>query len=85
VAQDTETNPCHTDGVGHQHALVLRRLIESTVRFEEIDGRTIQHFSAEVIEARADALGPLSGMEMGWTGSLDKLAAHVRAVTVPVG
>jgi hypothetical protein len=43
------------------------------------------HFSAEVIEARADALAPLSGMEMGWTGSLDKLAAHVRAVTAAEG
>jgi uncharacterized protein YndB with AHSA1/START domain len=59
--------------------------VEQTVRFEEVDARTILHFSAEVIEARADALGPLSGMEMGWTGSLDKLAAHVRAVTAAEG
>ena len=59
--------------------------VEQTVRLEEIDGRTLQHFQAEVLEARADALGPLSGMEMGWTGSLDKLAAHVRAVTAPGG
>ena len=55
--------------------------VEQTIRFEEVDGRTIQHFRAEVIEARADALGPLSGMEAGWSGSLDKLAAHIRAVT----
>ena len=59
--------------------------VEQTVRFEEIDGRTIQHFSAEVLEARADAIGPLSGMEMGWSQSLDKLAAHIRAVTAAGG
>lgn len=53
--------------------------VQQTVRFEEIDGRTVQHFHAEVIEARASALGPLSGMEAGWSGSLDKLAAHVLA------
>jgi uncharacterized protein YndB with AHSA1/START domain len=55
--------------------------VEQTLRFEEVDGRTIQLFHAEVIQARADALGPLSGMEAGWTGSLDKLEAHIRAVT----
>ena len=59
--------------------------VEQTVRFEEVDARTILHFSAEVIEARADALGPLSGMEMVWTGSLDKLAAHIRAVAAAGG
>ena len=59
--------------------------VEQTVRFEEIDGRTIQHFSAEVLEARADAIGPLSGREMGWSQSLDKLAAHIRAVTAAGG
>ena len=32
-----------------------------------------------------DAPGPLSDMEAGWTGSLDKLAAHVRAVTAAEG
>ena len=59
--------------------------VEQTVRFEEVDGRTIQHFSAEVLEAREDAIGPLSGMEMGWSQSLDKLAAHIRAVTAAGG
>ncbi|MFN3931343.1 MAG: SRPBCC domain-containing protein [Brevundimonas sp.] len=53
--------------------------VEQTIRFEEVDGRTVLHFSAGVIAARADALGPLSGMEAGWSGSLDKLAAHIRA------
>jgi len=59
--------------------------VEQTVRFEEIDGRTIMRFQAVVVEARADALGPLSGMEAGWSQSLDKLAAHVRAVTAASG
>ena len=30
MAQDTENNPCETDGVAHQHALVLRRVIDAT-------------------------------------------------------
>lgn len=59
--------------------------VVTTVLFEEVEGQTIQHFEAEVTAARADALGPLSGMEPGWTGSLDKLEAHVRAVTAEGG
>lgn len=55
--------------------------VEQTVRFEEVDGRTIQHFSAEVLEAKADAIGPLSGMEAGWSQSLDKLGRHIDHVT----
>jgi len=55
--------------------------VEQTVRFEEADGRTVMRFEAVVIQAREDALGPLGGMETGWSQSLDKLAAHVRAVT----
>lgn len=54
--------------------------VEQTVRFDEVDGRTVMRFEAVVVEAREDALGPLSGMEMGWTQSLDKLEAHARAV-----
>ena len=30
MAQDTETNPCHTDGEAHEHALTLRRVIDAT-------------------------------------------------------
>jgi len=55
--------------------------VEQTARFEEVDGRTILHFSAEVLEAKADAIGPLSGMEMGWSQSLDKLGRHIDHVT----
>ena len=59
--------------------------VEQTARFEEFGGRTIMRFQAVVLEARDDALGPLSGMEAGWNGSLDKLAAHVRAVAASGG
>lgn len=59
--------------------------VEHSARFEEIDGRTLMRFQAVVVEAREDAIGPLSGMEAGWNGSLDKLAAHVRAVAARGG
>ncbi|HEY0599683.1 SRPBCC domain-containing protein [Brevundimonas sp.] len=55
--------------------------VEQSFRFEEMDGQTRLHLDAVVIEAGADALGPLTGMEAGWTQSLDKLEAHVLAVT----
>ena len=54
--------------------------VEQTVRFEEVDGRTIQSFRAQVISATETAIGPLSGMEAGWTGTLNKLQAHVEAL-----
>jgi len=59
--------------------------VEHTARFEEADGRTVMQFEAVVIQAREDAIGPLSGMETGWSQSLDKLAAHIRAVTAAGG
>jgi uncharacterized protein YndB with AHSA1/START domain len=55
--------------------------VEQTVRFEEVRGRTVMRFEAVVVEARADALGPLSGMEAGWSQSLDKLERHIGDVT----
>ena len=57
--------------------------VEETIRFEEIGDRTRMHFEAVVLEARADALGPLSGMETGWAQSFDKLDRHIRSVTGP--
>jgi uncharacterized protein YndB with AHSA1/START domain len=54
--------------------------VQQTLRFEEADGRTIMRFEAVVLDAEESALGPLSGMEAGWTGSLDKLEAHIRTV-----
>lgn len=55
--------------------------VEQTIRFEEVDGCTVQHFNAVVISATEDAIGPLSGMEAGWTQTLDKLERHLRSVT----
>ena len=52
--------------------------VQQTVRFEETDGRTVMRFEAVVLDAEETAIGPLSGMEAGWTGSLDKLEAHLR-------
>ena len=51
--------------------------VEQSFRFEEIDGRTRLSLDAVVIEAGEDALGPLGGMEAGWTQSLDKLERHI--------
>ena len=53
--------------------------VEQSFRFEDVDGRTRLQLDAVVIEAGEDALGPLSGMKAGWTGSLDKLERHVAA------
>ena len=54
--------------------------VEHSARFEAVGDRTVMRFEAVVIQAREDALTPLSGMETGWSQSLDKLAAHIRAV-----
>ena len=51
--------------------------VEQTARFEEDGDRTVMRFQAVVLEAREDAVGALSGMEMGWTQSLDKLERHI--------
>lgn len=59
--------------------------VQQTLRFEEVDGRTVMRFEAVVLHAEATAAGPLSGMEAGWTGSLNKLEAHLRAVTAAGG
>ncbi|GAA0636188.1 SRPBCC family protein [Brevundimonas lenta] len=54
--------------------------VEQTISFDEVDGLTIQRLDAVVIQADETAVGPLSGMEAGWTGSLNKLEAHLLAV-----
>jgi uncharacterized protein YndB with AHSA1/START domain len=51
--------------------------VENTLRLEEADGRTVQTLDAVVIAAGADALGPLGGMEAGWSQTLDKLERHI--------
>lgn len=54
--------------------------VEQTIRFEEDGDRTRMRFDAVVLEAKADAIGPLSGMEAGWTQSLNKLERHIHAL-----
>jgi uncharacterized protein YndB with AHSA1/START domain len=56
--------------------------VEQTIRFEEDGDRTVMRFAAVVQRADADAIGPLSGMEAGWTQSLDKLERHIHSVRV---
>lgn len=54
--------------------------VEQTITFEEVEDRTIQRLHAVVISADDTAIGPLSGMKEGWTGSLNKLEAHIMSV-----
>lgn len=54
--------------------------VEQTIRFDEEGDRTVMRFEAVVQQAKADAVGPLSGMEAGWTGSLNKLERHIRTL-----
>jgi len=54
--------------------------VEQTIRFEEEGDRTLMRFQAVVQAAKADAVGPLSGMEAGWTQSLNKLERHILTV-----
>ena len=48
-----------------------------TVTLEEDRGRTSARVEAKVLRALPQAAGPLSGMEEGWSQSLDKLASDV--------
>jgi uncharacterized protein YndB with AHSA1/START domain len=51
-------------------------IIESTntVTFEEVDGKTKLTLTVIVTKATPEAEGPLSGMKIGWSQSIDKLA-----------
>ena len=46
----------------------------TTVTFEEYEGKTKLTVEAVVTKAAPEAAGPLSGMEEGWSQSLDNLA-----------
>ena len=46
----------------------------TTVMFEEYEGKTKLTLHVVVTKVTPEGEGPLSGMEMGWTQSLDKLA-----------
>jgi len=47
----------------------------NTVTFEEYGDKTRMTLHVVVMKATPEAAGPLSGMEIGWSQSLDKLAA----------
>lgn len=55
---------------------ILENLV--TVTFEEQDGKTKMTLHVVVTKATPEAEGPLAGMEMGWSQSLDKLAELVK-------
>jgi uncharacterized protein YndB with AHSA1/START domain len=50
-----------------------------TVTFEEQDGKTTMTVHVVVTKAAPEAEGPLSGMEAGWSQSLDKLMELIEA------
>jgi uncharacterized protein YndB with AHSA1/START domain len=47
------------------------------VTFEEVEGKTKMTLHVLVTEATPEAEGPLSGMHMGWSQSIDKLATVI--------
>lgn len=51
--------------------------ILTTVTFIEIGNKTRLTLTARVLEVRAEGAHHIGGMEMGWSGSLDKLVAYV--------
>jgi len=55
--------------------------VENTLRFEEVGDRTVQTLHARVLTADESALGPLGGMEAGWSQSLDKLEREIVTTT----
>jgi len=49
----------------------------NTVTFEEIDGKTKMTLHVLITQTTPEAEGPLAGMKVGWTQSIDKLAQLV--------
>jgi uncharacterized protein YndB with AHSA1/START domain len=56
---------------------IIKNLV--TVTFEDQDGKTKMTLKVIVTEATPEAEGPLSGMELGWSQSLDKLSDFVKS------
>ena len=55
-------------------------IVRNTVTFEEEDGRTLLTMQATVLKATERAKLALSGMEQGWSESLDKLGEYLSAL-----
>lgn len=51
----------------------------NTVSFEDLSGRTRLTLNARVVNAAPEAARNLAGMEEGWTQSLERLSAIVKA------
>jgi len=51
--------------------------VHNTVTFAEHEGKTTLTLTARVVMARPEAADSLSGMEIGWNQSLERLVAHV--------
>ncbi len=49
----------------------------NTATFEEHGSKTKFTMSVVVVKTSPQAAGPLSGMEQGWSQTLEKLAAHL--------
>lgn len=54
----------------------------TTVTFVEQGGKTALTLQARVVKATAEAAPHLAGMEVGWTQSLERLAAYVAKARV---
>ena len=52
-------------------------IVLNTVTFEDLGAATKLTLRAELVQTTADAAAPLSGMEQGWSQSLDRLATLV--------
>jgi uncharacterized protein YndB with AHSA1/START domain len=52
----------------------------NTVVFEDVGGRTRLTLNARVVRAAREAARNLAGMEEGWTQSLERLAAILKAI-----
>lgn len=51
--------------------------VRNTITFDERDGKTHLRVQAIVVKSTPEVDPALAGMEMGWSQSLDKLAAYV--------
>jgi uncharacterized protein YndB with AHSA1/START domain len=55
------------------------------VRFEDRDGKTKLTLSLSVITAKPEAAGPLSGAEIGWSQSLERLDNLIKDISPSTG
>ena len=66
------------DALGKSDEVVLHNL--NTITFEEKNGKTEVTVVAQVLEAGPGMEGALSGMDAGWSQTLDKLGEFIETV-----